>query len=138
MNSLWLYDSVWWSFLLSQCLLNLKVDISKKLSALLWYRTVRLYLFSLRSEFFHMQQTDLYVRPHFWLWSAEYELKAMLYLLELEVKETTETAAPFLELYLIFYIRGHLSTRICDKRHDFNYEIINILQFSRNPPAYWV
>ena len=44
-----------------------------------------------------------------------------------EIKETTDTAssALFLDLYLEFDLHSHLSTRIYDKRDDFNFEIIN-------------
>jgi hypothetical protein len=48
-------------------------------------------------------------------------------LTELEVKETTYTAssASFLDLYLKFDDSGQLSTKIYDKRDDFNFKIIN-------------
>jgi Fe-S-cluster formation regulator IscX/YfhJ len=44
-----------------------------------------------------------------------------------EVKETTDTAssASFLDLYLEFDDSGQLSTKIYDKRDDFNFKIIN-------------
>jgi hypothetical protein len=47
--------------------------------------------------------------------------------LELEVKETTYTAssASFLDLYLEFDDSGQISTKIYDKRDDFNFKIIN-------------
>jgi hypothetical protein len=47
---------------------------------------------------------------------------------ELEVKETTDTAssASFLDLYLEFDDSGQLSTKIYDKRDDFNFKIINL------------
>jgi hypothetical protein len=43
-----------------------------------------------------------------------------------EVKETTVTAssASFLDLYLEFDDSGQLSTKIYDKRDDFNFKII--------------
>jgi hypothetical protein len=46
---------------------------------------------------------------------------------ELEAKETTDTAssASFLDLYLEFDDSGQLSTKIYDKRDDFNFKIIN-------------
>jgi hypothetical protein len=45
---------------------------------------------------------------------------------ELEVKETTDTASStsFLDLYLEFDDSGQLSTKIYDKRDDFNFKII--------------
>jgi hypothetical protein len=45
----------------------------------------------------------------------------------LEVKETTDTAssASFLDLYLEFDDSDQLSTKIYDKRDDFNFKIIN-------------
>jgi hypothetical protein len=51
---------------------------------------------------------------------------------ELEVKETTDTAssASFLDLYLEFDDSGQLSTKIYDKRDDFNFKIINFLSFT--------
>jgi hypothetical protein len=44
-----------------------------------------------------------------------------------DVKETTDTAssASFLDLYLEFNDSGQLSTKIYDKRDDFNFKIIN-------------
>jgi hypothetical protein len=46
---------------------------------------------------------------------------------ELEVKETTDTAlsASFLDIYLEFDDSGQISTKIYDKRDDFNFKIIN-------------
>ena len=46
---------------------------------------------------------------------------------ELKIKETTYTAssATFLDLYLEFDDSGQLSTKIYDKRDDFNFKIIN-------------
>jgi hypothetical protein len=45
---------------------------------------------------------------------------------ELEVKETTDTAssASFLDLYLEFDDSGQISTKIYDKRDDFNFKIM--------------
>ena len=56
---------------------------------------------------------------------------------ELEVKETTDTAssASFLDLYLEFDDSGQLSTKICDKRDDFNFKIINFPNMCSNIPA---
>ena len=51
----------------------------------------------------------------------------LIYLQELEVKDTTETAssASYLDLFLEIDDGGQLSTKIYDKRDDFNLEIIN-------------
>jgi hypothetical protein len=55
----------------------------------------------------------------------------------LEVKETTDTAssASFLDLYLEFDDSGQLSTKIYDKRDDFNFKIINYPNMCSNIPA---
>jgi hypothetical protein len=57
--------------------------------------------------------------------------------IELEVKETTDTAssASFLDLYLEFDDSGQLSTKIYDKRDDFNFKIINFPNMCSNIPA---
>jgi hypothetical protein len=58
------------------------------------------------------------------------EFLPLIYPPELEIKETTDTAssASFLDLYLEFDDSGQLSTKIYDKRDDFNFKIIkNIL-----------
>ena len=62
---------------------------------------------------------------------------SLIYPPELEIKETTETAssASFLDLYLEFDASGHLSTRIYDKRDDFNFKIINFPHLSSNIPT---
>jgi hypothetical protein len=56
---------------------------------------------------------------------------------ELEVKETTDTAssALFLDLCLEFDDSGQLSTKIYDKRDDFNFKIINFPNMCCNIPA---
>jgi hypothetical protein len=55
------------------------------------------------------------------------EFLPLIYLQELEVKETTDTAssASFLDLFLEFDDSGQISTKIYDKRDDFNFKIIN-------------
>ena len=55
----------------------------------------------------------------------------------LEVKETTDTAssASFLDLYLEFDDSGQISTKIYDKRDDFNFKIINFPNMCINIPA---
>ena len=56
---------------------------------------------------------------------------------ELEVKETTDTAssASFVDLYLEFDDSGQISTKIYDKRDDFNFKIINFPNMCSNIPA---
>ena len=65
------------------------------------------------------------------------EFLPLIYPPELEVKETTDTAssASFLDLYLEFDDRGQLSTKIYDKRDDFNFKIINFPNMCSNIPA---
>ena len=67
----------------------------------------------------------------------------MIYPPELEIKETTETAssASYLDILLEFDSNGHLSTRLYDKRDDFNFSIINFPHLISNiplSPAYGV
>ena len=65
------------------------------------------------------------------------EFLPLIYPPELEVKETTDTAssASFLDLYLEFDDGGQLSTKIYDKRYDFNFKIINFPNMFSNIPA---
>ena len=65
------------------------------------------------------------------------EFLPLIYPPELEVKETTDTAssASFLDLYLEFDDSGQLSTKIYDKRDDFNFKIINFPNMCSNIPA---
>ena len=53
------------------------------------------------------------------------------------LKKTTYTAlsASFLDLYLEFDDSGQLSTKIYDKRDDFNFKIINFPNMCSNIPA---
>ena len=55
------------------------------------------------------------------------EFLPLIYPPELEVKETTDTAssASFLDIYLEFDDSGQRSTKIYDKRDDFDFKIIN-------------
>ena len=64
-------------------------------------------------------------------------LPLIIYPPELEVKETTDTAssASFLDLYLEFDDSGQISTKIYDKRDDFNFKIINFPNMCSNIPA---
>jgi len=56
---------------------------------------------------------------------------------ELEIKETTETpcSASFLDLHLEFDSSGKLSTKIYDKRDDFDFKIINFPYLCSNIPT---
>ena len=65
------------------------------------------------------------------------EFLPLIYPPELEVKETTDTAssASFLDVYLEFDHSGQLSTKIYDKRDDFNFKIINFPNMCSNIPA---
>jgi hypothetical protein len=54
---------------------------------------------------------------------------------KLVVKETTDTTSSFLDLYLEFDDNGQLSTKIYDKRDDFNFKIINFPNMCSNIPA---
>ena len=65
------------------------------------------------------------------------EFLPLIYPPELEVKETTDTAssASYLDLYLEFDDSGQLSTKIYDKRDDFNFKIINFPNMCSNIPA---
>jgi hypothetical protein len=60
-----------------------------------------------------------------------------IYLPELEIKENTDTASStsFFYLYLEFDDSGQLSTKIYDKRDDFNFKIINFPNMCSNIPA---
>ena len=71
------------------------------------------------------------------------EFLPLIYPPELEIKETTDTAssASFLDLYLEFDDSGQLSTKVYDKRNDFNFKIINFQNMCSNisaSPAYGV
>ena len=67
----------------------------------------------------------------------ETEFLPLIYPPELEIKETTDTAssASFLDLYLEIDDSGQLSTKIYDKRNDFNFKIINFPNMCSNIPA---
>ena len=66
------------------------------------------------------------------------EFLPLIYPPELEeVKEITDTASPasFLDLYLEFDDSGQVSTKIYDKRDDFNFKIIYFPNMCTNIPA---
>ena len=77
--------------------------------------------------------------PHLVLLDAEY--LEFIYPRELEIKETTEAAASssYLDCYL-YIDNGKLTTRLYDKRNDFNFPIVNFPFLSNIPsaPAYGV
>ena len=58
------------------------------------------------------------------------------FIYELEIKETTETASSssYLDCYL-YIDNGKLATRLCDKRDDFNFSIVNFPFLSSNIPS---
>ena len=65
-----------------------------------------------------------------------FEYLEFIYPRELEIKETTETAASF--SYLDWYLytdNGKHTTRLYDKRNDFNFPIVNFPFLSRNIPS---
>ena len=71
------------------------------------------------------------------------EYLPLIYPPELEIKETTESrsSASYLDIFLEFDTNGHLSTRLYDKRDDFNFTIINFPNLDSNiplSPAYGV
>jgi hypothetical protein len=59
------------------------------------------------------------------------------YILQSWTLETTDTvsSASFLDFYLEFDDSGQLSTKIYDKRDDFNFKIINFPNMCSNIPA---
>ena len=60
----------------------------------------------------------------------------LIYLRELEIKETTESAASSTYLDCYLYIdNGKLTTRLYDKRDDFNFPIVNFPFLSSNIPS---
>ena len=65
------------------------------------------------------------------------EFLPLIYPPELEVKETTDATslASFFDLYLEFDDSGQLSTKIYDKRDDFNFKIIHFPNMCSNIPA---
>ena len=64
------------------------------------------------------------------------EYLEFFYLRELEIKETTETTASSLYLDCYLYIdNGKLTTRVYDKRDDFNFPTVNIPFLNSNIPS---
>ena len=64
------------------------------------------------------------------------EYLEFIYPRELEIKETTETAASssYLDCYL-YIDKGKLTNRLYEKRDDFNFPIVNFPFLSRNIPS---
>ena len=64
------------------------------------------------------------------------EYLEFIYPSELEIKETTETAASssYLDCYL-YIDNGKLTTRLYDKQGDFNFPIVNVPFLSSNIPS---
>ena len=109
-----------------------------------------LYLYSYEAEFVqsllkagkkhHAQQfnfTYSYIDDVSCLKNTKFaEYLEFIYPHELEIKETTETAASssYLDCYL-YIDNGKLTTRHYDKRHDFNFPIINFPFLSSNIPS---
>ena len=64
------------------------------------------------------------------------EYLEFIYPCELEIKETTETAASssYLDCYL-YIDNGKLNTRLYHKRDDFNFPIVNFTFLSSNIPS---
>jgi hypothetical protein len=60
-----------------------------------------------------------------------------IYLIELEVKDTTDTdrSASYLDLHLKIDNEGRLRTKLYDKRNDFNFPIVNSPFICSNIPA---
>ena len=71
-----------------------------------------------------------------WKYTKFAEYLEFIYPRELEIKETTETAASssYLDCYLYIY-SGKLTTRLYDKRDDFNFPIVNFPSLSSNIPS---
>jgi hypothetical protein len=65
------------------------------------------------------------------------EFLPLIYPPELVIKETTDTAssASLLDLYLEFDDSGQLSSKMYDKRDDFNFKIMHFPNMCRNIPA---
>ena len=109
---------------------NKNTSMNKKyIKSIEWYETLIDLFFKL---FISSEQSYLSINN-----SRFAEFLPLIYPPELEVKETTDTAssASFLDLYLEFDDSGQLSTKIYDKRDDFNFKIINFPNMCSNIPA---
>ena len=65
------------------------------------------------------------------------DLLHRIYPSELEIKDTTDTpnSASYLDLHLEYDRNGVLSTRIYDKRDDFNFQVVNFPYLCSNIPS---
>ena len=104
-----------------------------------WMKCVKAFPFKIRSfSFYRYFSTYRYIDDVLSINNSRFaEFLPLIYLPELEVKETTDTAssASFLDLYLEFDDSGQISTKIYDKRDDFNFKIINFPNMCSNIPA---
>ena len=94
-------------------------------------------------DYKYLVEQELHTLPehlssHPCLMGLGYSIFRFMYMFcRLLFEETTNTAssASFLDLYLKFDDSGQLSTKIYDKRDDFNFKIINIPNMCSNIPA---
>ena len=112
-------------------------------SAYLWLQTRRLVLYSYEADFIQglltkneeklarsFKFTFHYIDDVFSLNNSRFvDFVDRIYLIELEIKDTTDTdrSASYLDLYLNLEIdsEGRLKTKLYDKRDDFNFPIVN-------------
>ena len=73
-----------------------------------------------------MQSYNLLFEILFWL-VVMTSLLTMLYPIELEIKDTTDTdrSASYLDLHIEIDSEGRLRTKLYDKRDNFNFPIVN-------------
>ena len=85
----------------------------------------------------HFSKPALPFRERFTRMSSVVYLYSLMYLAELEIKDTTEstTSASYLDLLLSIGRDGQLHTSIYDKRDDFNFHITNFPFLSSNIPS---
>ena len=62
------------------------------------------------------------------------EYLEFIYPRELKIKETTAASSSYLDCYL-YIDNGKLATKLYDKRHDFNFPIVNFPFLSSNIPS---
>ena len=100
-----------------------------------------LFLYSYEAEFVYLAQqfnfTYRYIDDVLSLKNTKFaEYLEFIYPRELEIKETTKTAASssYLDCYL-YIDNGKLATRLYDKRDDFNFPIVNFPFLSSNIPS---
>ena len=110
-----------------------------------------LFLYSYETEFVqsllqagkkHLAQQFSFTYRYIYIWCIVSEkhkncrLFRIQYPPELEIKETTETASSssYVDCYLYIY-NGKLTTRLYNKRDDFNFPIVNFPFLSSNIPS---